>query len=347
MALLRSLSLTAVSLVLLAAAPELAARALYTGEAALETESVPDSAPVRQALEQVLTRLTGVTGASVVDRLGVSEPDARLLVLSQQRVRRSRLTEDGASPTDEVLLQVDFDPRAVEALLAEAGLPRLGRTRPAVLLWLTLEDEQGVRLSGDPMLEEVIARQARRLGLEVLRPLGDLQDLSEVDTVDVRGGFLEAAEPSAERYGAGVAAMLDLRRSGSGWNGRWFWRLEGVDAALRASAEDREPVIAQGLESLLGALVDRFGRVAGSGQGGVVQLVVEGIEDEVQYAEVLGYLGALGPVDAVQIVAARGRSIHFELQVSGAGLQDLLMIGDVLEPLATDREGRLRASLKR
>jgi hypothetical protein len=347
MALLRSLSFMLLSLVLLAVASGVSARTLYTGEAVLDAEPAPVLTPVEQALEQVLTRLTGLTDVSVVDRLGVSASDVSLLVLSQQRVRRSRLTEEGDTSPEEVLLRVEFDPRGVDALLAKAGLPRLGSTRPSILLWVALEDLQGVRLAADPVLEEIIARQARRLGLDVLRPLGDLQDLSEVEAVDVRGGFLEAAEPSAARYGAGLTVMLDLRRFGPGWNGRWSWRLEGVDAGLRTDAESREGIISRGLESVLGALVDRFGRVAGSGRAGPLQLVVEGIDDEVQYAEVLGYLSALGPVDQVQVIAARDRSIHFELLVSRAGIEDLLTIGDVLEPLATDREGRLKARLKR
>ncbi len=336
-----------VVLVVLVATGEAGARDLYTGEGPLEDAPPTELDPLARALEQVLTRLSGVTDESLVERLGLSTAELDLMVLSQQRVRRERLAPDGASTVEEVRLQVDFDPGAVDALLAEQALPRLGRARPSILLWLALEDEQGVRLEADAVLEQTIARQARRLGLDVLRPLGDLQDLSEVEPIDIRGGFIEAAEPAAARYGAGMIAMLDLRQVGPEWRGRWFWRLEGLDAGLQARAELPEAVVAQGLEALLGALVDRFGRVAGADDGGVLRLVVEGIEDEIQYAEVLRHLTSLGQVEDVQVVAARGRSVDFELDLTSAGLEDALMIGGVLDVVERNRDGSLRVRLKR
>ncbi|MFP4276524.1 MAG: DUF2066 domain-containing protein [Wenzhouxiangella sp.] len=336
-----------VALVLLGATGQLVARDLYTGESLLEPAGSGEAEPLARALDEVLTRLTGFTAHSLVERLELSPSDLQLLVLSQQRVRRARLMPDGSSSADELLLQVDFDPGGVDALLAEAGLPRLGRTRPSILLWLAVEDDQGVSLEADPVLEQTITDQARRLGLEVLRPLGDLQDLAEIAPIDIRGGFLEAAEPGAERYGAGMIAMLDLRRLGPTWSGRWFWRLEGRDAGLQARAETRTAVVTQGLEAVLGALVDRFGRVAGAGGGGRVRLIVEGIDDEIQYSEVLRYLSSLGPVDAVQVLAARGRVIDFELDLNSSGLEDALLIGDVLELMEGGRQGTLRARLKR
>jgi hypothetical protein len=339
--------LIAAVVALSAVATEASARSLYTGEALIRTEDTASSELLDQALDEVLTRLTGFTGFSMVDRMALTPAQVQVLVLSQQRVRRSRLEPGGQSTVDELFLRVEFDPRGVDALLAEASVSRLGPTRPSVLLWLAIEDDQGVRLEAGPFLEQVLERQARRLGLEVLRPLGDLQDLAEVRATDVRGGFLEVAIPSAERYGAGVLAMLDLREGSAGWSGRWFWRLEGRDASLASQATELEPVIAQGMEALLGALVDRFGRVAGIGQTGAIRLSVEGIEDEVQYAEVLNYLGSLGPVDGVRVVAARGTTIDFELQLTGANFEDLLTIGNVLEPVGRVLNGQARARLKR
>ncbi len=322
-------------------------RSAYIGEALLQTGGVESSLPLNEALDQVLTRLTGFVDVSMAERLTLNRDQVQALVLSQQRVRRSRLEPDGVTSVDELYLRVEFDPRGVDALLAEAGVSRLGQTRPSILLWLAVEDDQGVRLETDAWLEQRIERQAQRLGLEIVRPLGDLQDLAEVQATDIRGGILESATPSAERYGAGVLAMLDLREDPSGWTGRWFWRLEGRDASLRAQAVEPEAVIAEGMEVLLGALVDRFGRVAGVGQTGSMRLAVEGIEDEIQYAEVFNYLDSLGPVSNFHVVAARGTTVEFELQLSGASFDDLLAIGNVLEPVGETMNGHFLARLKR
>lgn len=347
MNLFRCLLLFVVLLALSAAGNEAFGRSLYTGEALLQTEGNESALAANRALEEVLTRLTGLTGGSMVERLALTREEVQRLVLSQQRVRRSRLEADGLTSVDQLYLRVEFDPRGVDALLAEAGVSRLGQTRPTILLWLAVEDDAGVRLEADSLVDQALESQARRLGLEVLRPLGDLQDLAEVRATDIRGGFLESADRSAERYGAGVSAMLDLRESASGWSARWFWRLEGRDASLATQATELETVVAQGMEALLGALVDRFGRVAGAGQTGAMRLIVEGLEDEVQYAEVLNYLDSLGPVDGVRVVAARGTTIEFELQLTGASLEDLLTIGNVLEPVGEAMNGQFRTRLKR
>jgi len=343
----RFLPFLAFLLALSALGDEAFGRSLYTGEAPLPTEETDTEVPLNQAFDEVLTRLTGITSVSMVDRLALTRDDLQRMVLSQQRVLRSTLEADGLTVMDELYLRVEFDPGRVDALLAEAGVSRLGPTRPSILLWLAVEDDEGIGLEADPFLEQALERQARRLGLEVLRPIGDLQDLAEVQATDIRGGFLESATLSAERYGAGVTAMLDLRQSPSGWNARWFWRLEGRDASLAVRAAELETVVAQGMEALLGVLVDRFGRVAGVGQVEGVRLTVEGIEDEVQFAEVLNYLDSLGLVDDVQVVAARGTMIDFEFQLTGAGFEDLLAIGNVLEPVGNAANGQFRARLQR
>src|SRR5699024_8281913 len=107
----------------------------------------------------------------------------------------------------------------------------------------------------DPRLEWVMADQARRLGLELVRPLRDAMDLTEMSLQDVRGGFLGSATASARRYGAGVIAMLDLRLADPDpeqphWSGRWRWRIEQQDASYSHSAEHPEALIRSGLQRI-------------------------------------------------------------------------------------------------
>src|SRR6056297_1148986 len=129
--------------VLLAAADGVVARDLYTGESVIEEAASGSNDSLARALDEVLTRLTGVIEPSLVERLELGPSELQLLVLSQQRVRRERLAPDGVSVEQELRLQVEFDPAGVDALLAEAGLSRLGRARPSILLWVALEDGEG------------------------------------------------------------------------------------------------------------------------------------------------------------------------------------------------------------
>ncbi|TVS12712.1 MAG: DUF2066 domain-containing protein [Wenzhouxiangella sp.] len=324
-----------------------AAASLYTGEAVIESGDEAVQSLRLEALDEVLTRLTGIVDRSLVEELEIGAAELRMLVLSEQRIRRPRIGPGGVDVIEQVRLQVDFDPQGVDRLLAARGLPRLGRERPAVLLWLAVEEGGDLSLDGGAELEDAIDEQARRLGLDVIRPLGDLLDLADIEAIDIRGGFLDSAEPSARRYGAGVIAMLDLREQEDDWQARWFWRLEGRDAGVGMAVDDSILAIKLGLQQVLGALVDRFGLTGAAEPGGLVRVVVGGILDEVQYAEVMRYLSSLSVVADVQVIAARDREIEFELDLASAGLEDALAIGGVLAVDGRRADGGLVLRLRR
>lgn len=336
--------------VLLLAASEAGAE-LYTGEVPVGSNARATSAERLDALDQVLARLTGRFDSSLVGELGLGPGDLSSLVLSQQLVRRDTVGEDG-DIGEALHLQVAFDEPSVNELLRNHELPRWGRERPAVLLWAVIEDSEGTRFVENRRMEYVIAEQARRLGLEIVRPLGDVLDLTEISLQDVRGGFLGSAEASARRYGAGVTAMLDLRLRHADtetplWAARWRWRVEGQDSGLDHSAEQRDDLLRDGLERLASALAVRYAAVETEGEPGRWQVSVSGIVDEVQYAEVLGYIARLSVVDDVQVISAQGRRIDFEVISGARDLQTYLTLGGLLELERRGIEGQLHFRFSR
>ena len=318
---------------------------LYAGETRLGDDEQITPAAMLEALDQVLVRLTGMVDVSPVAVIGVRAADVNALVESQQRLRVERLDKEGERIT-EVRLRVDFHPPSVDRLLQDNALPRWGRERPAILVWIAEEDEDGARLSADPFLEQQLAEQARRFGLDVIRPLGDALDMAEVDLADIRGGFLDAAENGMRRYQAGIVAMLDLRDSDDYWSGRWFWRLEGRDRGLNLSADSRLEIIEAGLAALLSALAGRYGVIADDLDHGTRRVVVDGIVDPIQYAEVLRYLGELSMVEGLQVVRARDRRIEFKLAVSGGRLEDVIALSRLLVVDRQEFDGTLYLRLQ-
>jgi hypothetical protein len=344
LSLIRCLSL----LVLLAllAAP-LAARELYVAEVPLEGGTAAGGADLLRALDQVLVRLTGQVEQSPVAALGLGAGEVNQMLVSQQRYRRSQLGADGQSE-ESVWLRAEFYPQAVDRLLEREQWPRLGRERPSILLWASSEDEEsGTGFLDDALVDQALAEQARRLGLDIFRPLGDALDLAEVQLADVRGGFLDAAEPSVDRYGAGMVAMLDLREQDDHWSARWFWRLDGRDDGLSLTADRPEALVAPGLEAMLSALVSRYGVRRAAGDASVRRIVVDGVVDEIQYAEVLRDLGGLSVVDQLRVVGARGRQIEFELVLAGSGLEDQVALSRLLTVERQLPDGRLLLRLAR
>jgi uncharacterized protein len=314
-------------------APAAMARDLYTGETVLPEGGRIDNQALLRALDEVLVRLTGQVEQSPVESLGLGPGDVNRLIQTRHTVRRDRLEEDGET-VQELRARVQFDEPAINRLLREHRIPRWGRERPAILLWMAVDDEDGVAFADDPWLETVVAEQARRLGLDIVYPLGDALDMAEVTLADIRGGFLGSAISAADRYGTGVIAMLDLRMEGGLdqpiWSARWSWRVGGRDGGLQHTGLYRDMLVRRGLERLAVAMAGRYAIRDAEGEGRLRRLLVEGIVDDVQFAEVRSYLDNLGIVEDVRIVAARNRSLEFELALSGEGLEQFLEMGGLL-----------------
>ena len=333
----RSLSnlsvLFALALVLMV--PAAMARDLYVGEAVLAEGGRIDNQALLRALDEVLVRLTGQVEQSPVESFGLGPADVNSLIQTRHTVRRERLDEDGET-VSELRARVEFDEPAINRLLREHRVPRWGRERPAILLWLAVDDEDGVSFADDPWLESVVAEHARRLGLDIIYPLGDALDMAEVTLPDIRGGFLDSSVAAAERYGAGVIAMLDLRvESGLTdpiWSARWSWRVGGSDGGLQHTGMYRDMLVRRGMERLASTMAGRYAIRDAEGEGRVRRVLVEGIIDDVQFAEVQSYLDNLGIVDDVRIVAARERSLEFELNLNGDGLEQFFEMGGLLVP---------------
>jgi len=302
---------------------------LYVGQGSLDETSADTDQALMRALDEVLVRLTGRVDTDMTARLGLRPASARALVESQQRVE-VMLPDQNGELQRRLRLQVEFDSAAVDRLIAQAGLARWGRERPAILLWVALDDDSGTRLVSDPGLDQLIREQARRFGLDVLRPLGDGMDLAEVQVSDVRGGFLDAAEGSLERYRAGVPAMLDLRVMPEQVSGRWFWRQDGLDRSANLSARTQAEVIERGLAAVLESLSGRYAQRPATTDDARLEVVVGPILDEVQFAEVLRYLGQLSMVESVRVTGARGREISFLLSLRSGGLVDAIELGGLL-----------------
>jgi hypothetical protein len=332
---------------LLLIAPLAAADDLYTGQGALDADAPDATAALFEALDEVLVRLTGQVDAPMRERLGLGLAQARALVQSQQRVQVPVVDELGE--IDQALrLQFEFNADALERSLADAAIPRLGRERPELLLWFAIDDGREIRLASDPALELVLAEQSRRLGLDLLRPIGDALDLGEVGAADIRGGFLDASDNALLRYQADVPVMLDLRQLDETlWEARWFWRIDGLDRSINRRADSPRPLLAEGLEAILAGLAQRYAILPDALGARRQPVVISPIDDEFQYAEALRHLEGLSMVESVRVVAARGRSVDFELMLRSGGFDDALALGGLLVVRERLPDGRLALAFAR
>ena len=316
---------------------------LYVGEAKVDqVRGVDRNAPLK-ALDEVLFRLTGLPNGA--QRLSISTADLAQLIQSRQIIERSVVNTAG-EPITELRERVEFDALAIDQLLANQELKRWGRERASVLVWAVMEEGFQVELLDDPMLEATMRELGRRLGLDLIRPLGDALDLSELSLADVRGGFLDQTQPGLARYGASVALMLDLRPDMTGWLARAFWRIDGVDGGQSFLGPSPQVVLERAFEALFQAMVRRYAIDLNDQASRTQRVRIIDLSDPVQYAEVLGYLRNLGVVERVRVIEARGQQMEFQLTLRGDNLVDILAVGQTLEVLDTDSTGLIELRLR-
>jgi len=332
---------------LVASQTAVARGSLFAGEVDLDEPEANEKVLMLQALDEVLARLTGRFDAPLRPDWAVDPDAVGALVLSRQRIA-VELIDDQGQAEEQLRLQVEFDAEAIDELLARQGMARLGPERPVILLWVALDDADGARMDFGQFaaLDGWLREQSRRLGLTILRPLGDGLDLADVTLADIRGGFLDAAGVAAERYRADLIAMLDLRRTGEQWTGRWVWRIAGSDQSRLLMADGPSEVVRRGLEAVHQSLVERYAVVPGLGTARLVRLVVDGIDRAAHFAEVMTHLEGLSAVSEVTLRSASGRRIELELSVRGEGLEDALELTRLLEVDERRADGTLIVHLR-
>jgi hypothetical protein len=330
---------------LLAAAPLRAAPVseLFQGQvAAAGRDAGARDAALRQALQQVLVRVTG-------SNRELDTASARELLREPGRfVEQYRFQElDDAESEQPLLLWVQFDAVALTREIRAAGMPYWGSERPDVLLWLAIDD-RGQRYvvseTADNSASRAVQRAARLHGLPVTLPLMDLEDRRAVQFTDVWGGFLAALEPASRRYRPQVVLVgkLDRSAAGGGWRTRWNLRTQAAEQVWNQHAGSLDGAVGQGIARTTEWLADQY--AVGDSDASLRALVVEDIRGVEDYARVQRYLASLTPVDQVMVVRASEQEIEFDLTLSTPerSLLQVITLGRVLQPAGDPMAWRFR-----
>ncbi|GAL14813.1 hypothetical protein JCM19233_5825 [Vibrio astriarenae] len=183
-----------------------------------------------QGLEQVIIRASG-------DAMAASNP-----VIKKAMGNTSQyITQISyASRGEEQEVRLMFSEPRVRALLTQAQLPYWPAQRKTVLVWLA-EEEAGQRaISWDYANTNYMAAlrdNAQQRGLPLTFPLGDFEDMTNIEVSDIWGGFEDVIEQTSQRYPAD--AVLVLRNDGN--NVRWTLYDQEPAQGLRATIHRTYP----------------------------------------------------------------------------------------------------------
>ena len=292
-----------VSLVLAGAAQATRVEGLYTAEVLLLQNTAAGRAEAFSlALAAVLVKVTGQE--QLPEGKAAQFANAAALVQQYRAMEGQRI-------------EVSFDPAALRRQLDAAQLPVWSAARPAVMIWLAVDEGQGRRGvlgTASELAQPNLANEYRDIlyatadarGLPIILPLLDGEDLSKVSTGDVWGGFGYVLLQASMRYSADVMLVGRMRQAGvQGAQVSWSLFVAGSQTSEWLGDLAAGPGVTA---DILSRQLATF-----AAEADAITLTVRDIYTLNDYARVLNYLRSLSIVEQVGVARVIGGAVEFSL----------------------------------
>ena len=210
-------------------------KTLYQAAVPIQSQSDQDRLAAQSAaMQQVLIKLTG-------DNKVLANPVIVTALKQPEHYVQEFSYTTAADNDDAYYLSVNFSPKDIKQLLKSAGVVYWGANRPLVMVWATLEDKAGDNaiISNETHNQwvETLKNQANQVGLPLLFPVMDVDDLKQVSVTDVNTPVLPVIKEASKRYAPDALLIGSITPSAgryvSQWlmiwqNDQWHWVLSGA-----------------------------------------------------------------------------------------------------------------------
>lgn len=294
---------------------------------------------MQQAMQQVLVKLSGDSNIASVSGAEEIIKSAQQFV-QQFRYKQSAVSKTGMQAGTE--LQVKFDEDALNNEMRNYALPLWGKERPAVLVWLALDDATSrniVSMEVNPEIIDLVDATANARGIPLLFPLMDLEDTSRMNVSDLWGDFQQPIIAASTRYQSDAIAVGRITRNGgSEWSSRWTLYIDQQANRWSAENTDVAPMLDEATNVLADMLAERYASSGGSGAE-LYNIAVSNITSHDDYARAFIYLESLQSVTQVMVKTVMPEQVEFEIISHGgqAALDSAIRLGNVLKPSGEQR----------
>ena len=316
---------------------------LYEIEVPVEAQGREERAyVVREALKEILVRISGRDEAAALAEDETLVPRPTRLV-QQFRYRKFKSNEvipanpiDGAKPYTQKLW-LRFTEKAIAKLLRAQGFPVWGKSRPATLVWLVVDDQKQRVLIGNstPHLSRTfIEQEANKKGLPFRLPLLDLADQSKVQVTDVWGNFEDTILEASKRYQTEAILVGRIYLSfAKTWNTRWSLYSAGERHDWEvANSETLRDAVKEGLSKTGEVLSTRFTQVNNMEESDFILLQIKDVPNLKAYNRVVKYLKSLDVVTDFETFQINPNNVIFRVKSRNGrlGVAQAVSLGHVL-----------------
>jgi hypothetical protein len=291
---------------------------LYSGEVAVASQSGVDrKKAMPDALVQVMQKLSGLREIPLSPELDTALTGADRMLRSYRYSNIEKTGPDGMI-TEELRLVAEFIPSEVDRVVKQAGLPRWQQQRPAVQIWVVVEDAFNRKLKP---LEfeyawESVTDVATLRGLPVSWPDLDEEQIQLIDMSLLWGGFTDyLVERGAPADGV---AIIAVRREGPNWTLRWNVANDVQNWSWRNSDQELMFALTEGVHRMADQIA-ASNSILASDQGlSTVDVTIGGLINSSAYIDCLNYLQSVNLITAIEILGADLGRVHFRLQLNAS-----------------------------
>lgn len=290
---------------------------------------------VQTALKIVLVKLTGDRSAALrPDLIGIVNNANKYV--QQFSYRESReIVDDEGTVVPTLKLKIRFDDATLSNDLRNAGVGLWGNERPAILVWLLVQQDNRrimASLEETPELMEALYRRAEQRGISLIFPLMDLQDSSAIQPSDIWGGFKEPVLSASQRYNPDIVLTGNVSSPFAGlWQSDWVsYDSDQSSLSWNTESDLLELVLDEGLDVLVDSLAVKY---APDGELGSFRLFVNSVFSVDDYARLLNYLSSLSAIKDVNVIQVDADQVTLSLTAHGGdrAIAQAISLGRVLQ----------------
>ncbi len=286
-----------------------------------------------EVLKEVLLKVVGDRAAFKTTDLTPILSQSNELIQQYQYHQMNKMSDDLTQP-DILELQLIFNEDELNHLLTESGLAIWGASRPEILLWLTIEENNKRTIIGEDSrskLPQTIKSALSKRGLPLLMPLMDLQDQMQMNVVDLWAGFADPILKASQRYNAQVIVVARVVSSEKGaMQIKWQIINENETEQWQSSGND---ALISGISELADRTARRFTQVIDNQYAQRYDLQISNVKGYADYIRVKEYLSKLQAISDVQLSNLANDKLEISILLSSdlSALNQTIAIGRVLE----------------